>query len=75
MSNGDNSKIKILVGKPGLDGHSNGAEQIAVKARDSGMEVVYAGIRLTPSEIELVLFLRRLSVYSYTPDEQTLNQH
>ena len=42
---------KILVGKPGLDGHSNGAEQIAVKARDSGMDVVYAGIRLTPSEI------------------------
>jgi (2R)-ethylmalonyl-CoA mutase len=42
---------KILVGKPGLDGHSNGAEQIAVKARDSGMEVVYAGIRLTPAEI------------------------
>jgi len=42
---------KILVGKPGLDGHSNGAEQIAVKARDSGMEVVYDGIRLTPEEI------------------------
>ena len=43
--------LKILVGKPGLDGHSNGAEQIAVKARDVGMEVVYDGIRLTPSEI------------------------
>ncbi len=43
--------LKILVGKPGLDGHSNGAEQIAVKARDVGMEVVYEGIRLTPSEI------------------------
>jgi (2R)-ethylmalonyl-CoA mutase len=43
--------IKILVGKPGLDGHSNGAEQIAVKARDVGMEVVYDGIRLTPEEI------------------------
>jgi (2R)-ethylmalonyl-CoA mutase len=43
--------IKILVGKPGLDGHSNGAEQIAVKARDVGMEVVYEGIRLTPEEI------------------------
>ncbi|MCC6641195.1 MAG: protein meaA [Deltaproteobacteria bacterium] len=43
--------IKILVGKPGLDGHSNGAEQIAVKARDVGMEVVYEGIRLTPAEI------------------------
>jgi (2R)-ethylmalonyl-CoA mutase len=44
-------RIKVLVGKPGLDGHSNGAEQIAVKARDSGMEVVYEGIRLTPAEI------------------------
>ena len=43
--------LKILVGKPGLDGHSNGAEQIAVKARDVGMEVVYDGIRLAPSEI------------------------
>jgi (2R)-ethylmalonyl-CoA mutase len=43
--------LKILVGKPGLDGHSNGAEQIAVKARDVGMEVVYDGIRLTPDEI------------------------
>ena len=43
--------IKLLVGKPGLDGHSNGAEQIAVKARDAGMEVVYEGIRLTPQEI------------------------
>jgi (2R)-ethylmalonyl-CoA mutase len=42
---------KILVGKPGLDGHSNGAEQIAVRARDSGMDVVYEGIRLTPAEI------------------------
>jgi (2R)-ethylmalonyl-CoA mutase len=42
---------KILVGKPGLDGHSNGAEQIAVRARDVGMEVVYEGIRLTPAEI------------------------
>jgi (2R)-ethylmalonyl-CoA mutase len=44
-------RIKMLVGKPGLDGHSNGAEQIAVRARDSGMEVVYEGIRLTPAEI------------------------
>jgi (2R)-ethylmalonyl-CoA mutase len=44
-------RIKILVGKPGLDGHSNGAEQIAVRARDVGMEVVYAGIRLTPEQI------------------------
>ncbi len=42
---------KLLVGKPGLDGHSNGAEQIAVRARDVGMEVVYDGIRLTPEEI------------------------
>ena len=44
-------RIKILVGKPGLDGHSNGAEQIAVRARDVGMEVVYDGIRLTPAQI------------------------
>jgi (2R)-ethylmalonyl-CoA mutase len=43
--------LKVLIGKPGLDGHSNGAEQIAVKARDVGMEVVYEGIRLTPAEI------------------------
>ncbi len=42
---------KMLVGKPGLDGHSNGAEQIAVRARDVGIEVVYEGIRLTPDEI------------------------
>lgn len=44
-------RLKLLVGKPGLDGHSNGAEQIAVRARDAGMEVVYEGIRLTPDEI------------------------
>ncbi|HEV2784999.1 MAG TPA: protein meaA [Solirubrobacteraceae bacterium] len=44
-------RIKMLVGKPGLDGHSNGAEQLAVRARDAGMEVVYEGIRLTPSQI------------------------
>jgi (2R)-ethylmalonyl-CoA mutase len=44
-------RVKFLVGKPGLDGHSNGAEQIAVRARDCGMEVVYEGIRLTPAEI------------------------
>jgi (2R)-ethylmalonyl-CoA mutase len=44
-------RVKFLVGKPGLDGHSNGAEQIAVRARDAGMEVVYEGIRLTPAEI------------------------
>jgi ethylmalonyl-CoA mutase len=43
--------IRLLVGKPGLDGHSNGAEQIAVAARDAGMEVIYQGIRLTPAEI------------------------
>jgi (2R)-ethylmalonyl-CoA mutase len=43
--------VKILVGKPGLDGHSNGAEQIAVRARDAGMDVVYEGIRLTPAQI------------------------
>jgi (2R)-ethylmalonyl-CoA mutase len=43
--------LRILVGKPGLDGHSNGAEQIAVKARDVGFEVVYEGIRLTPEQI------------------------
>ena len=44
-------RIKLLVGKPGLDGHSNGAEQVAVHARDAGMEVVYEGIRLTPAQI------------------------
>ena len=43
--------MKFLVGKPGLDGHSNGAEQIAVRARDCGMDVVYEGIRLTPAQI------------------------
>ncbi len=44
-------RLRLLVGKPGLDGHSNGAEQIAVRARDAGFEVVYQGIRLTPAEI------------------------
>ena len=44
-------RIRILVGKPGLDGHSNGSEQIALRARDVGMEVVYQGIRLTPEQI------------------------
>ena len=44
-------RLKFLVGKPGLDGHSNGAEQIAVRATDAGMDVVYDGIRLTPGEI------------------------
>ena len=44
-------RLRLLVGKPGLDGHSNGAEQVAVRARDAGFEVVYQGIRLTPAEI------------------------
>ena len=44
-------KLKFVVGKPGLDGHSNGAEQIAARARDCGMEIAYEGIRLTPAEI------------------------
>ncbi|NVO17203.1 MAG: protein meaA [Rhodoplanes sp.] len=44
-------RIKFLVGKPGLDGHSNGAEQVAVRARDAGMDVVYEGIRFTPADI------------------------
>jgi (2R)-ethylmalonyl-CoA mutase len=44
-------RLRILVAKPGLDGHSNGAEQVAVAARDAGFEVVYQGIRLTPAEI------------------------
>jgi (2R)-ethylmalonyl-CoA mutase len=44
-------RLKMLVGKPGLDGHSNGAEQVAVRARDCGFEVVYQGIRLTPAQI------------------------
>jgi ethylmalonyl-CoA mutase len=44
-------RVRILVGKPGLDGHSNGAEQVAIRARDLGMEVIYEGIRLTPEQI------------------------
>ena len=44
-------RLRFLVGKPGLDGHSNGAEQIALRARDAGFEVVYQGIRLTPAQI------------------------
>ncbi|HEY7245727.1 MAG TPA: protein meaA [Xanthobacteraceae bacterium] len=44
-------RIKLVLGKPGLDGHSNGAEQIAVRARDAGMDIVYDGIRLTPEQI------------------------
>ena len=51
MSEALGRRLKILVGKPGLDGHSNGAEQIAVRARDAGMDVVYEGIRLTPAQI------------------------
>ncbi len=45
------TRLRLLVGKPGLDGHSNGAEQIAVRARDAGFEVIYQGIRLTPAQI------------------------
>ncbi|HEX7188356.1 MAG TPA: cobalamin-dependent protein, partial [Actinomycetes bacterium] len=45
------TRLRLLVGKPGLDGHSNGAEQIAVRARDAGFEVAYQGIRLTPGQI------------------------
>jgi (2R)-ethylmalonyl-CoA mutase len=44
-------RLRLLMGKPGLDGHSNGAEQVAVRARDAGFEVIYQGIRLTPAEI------------------------
>ncbi len=44
-------RLKFVVGKPGLDGHSNGAEQIAFRARDCGMDITYDGIRLTPEEI------------------------
>jgi len=51
VSDGLGRRIKILVGKPGLDGHSNGAEQVAVRARDAGFEVIYQGIRLTPAQI------------------------
>jgi ethylmalonyl-CoA mutase len=45
------TRLRLLVGKPGLDGHSNGAEQVAVRARDAGFEVIYQGIRLTPEQI------------------------
>jgi (2R)-ethylmalonyl-CoA mutase len=44
-------RLRLLLGKPGLDGHSNGVEQIAVRARDAGFEVIYSGIRLTPGQI------------------------
>ncbi len=48
---GEGGRLRLLIGKPGLDGHSNGAEQIAVRARDAGFEVIYSGIRLTPEQI------------------------
>ena len=51
MRNTPGGPVRILVAKPGLDGHSNGAEQVAVAARDAGMEVIYQGIRLTPEQI------------------------
>jgi (2R)-ethylmalonyl-CoA mutase len=51
VSNALGHRLKMLVGKPGLDGHSNGSEQVALRARDVGMEVVYQGIRLTPEQI------------------------
>jgi hypothetical protein len=44
-------KLRIVVGKPGRDGHSNGAEQVAIQARDLGMEVIHEGIRLTPAQV------------------------
>ncbi len=55
-------RVKFLVGKPGLDGHSNGAEQIAVRARDAGMEVIYEGIRLTPEAIVAAAAERQVDV-------------
>jgi (2R)-ethylmalonyl-CoA mutase len=55
-------RLKFLVGKPGLDGHSNGAEQIASRARDAGMEVVYEGIRLTPEAIAAAAAEKRVHV-------------
>jgi (2R)-ethylmalonyl-CoA mutase len=51
LAGGPGGRLRLLVGKPGLDGHSNGAEQVAVRARDVGFEVVYQGIRLTPEQI------------------------
>ena len=55
-------RLKLLVGKPGLDGHSNGAEQIAARARDAGMEVVYDGIRLTAEAIVAAAAEKRVHV-------------
>ena len=60
----------MLVGKPGLDGHSNGAEQIAVRARDIGLEVVYDGIRSTPEQL-VVAQLKKVFIllgYQSCPD-------
>ena len=51
LSGRPGGRLRLLVGKPGLDGHSNGAEQVAVRARDAGFEVIYQGIRLTPEQI------------------------
>jgi len=51
LSGNKGGRLRLLVGKPGLDGHSNGAEQVAVRARDAGFEVIYQGIRLTPQQI------------------------
>ncbi|GAA3824765.1 protein meaA [Nocardioides panacisoli] len=51
LSGNPGGRLRLLVGKPGLDGHSNGAEQVAVRARDAGFEVIYQGIRLTPEQI------------------------
>ncbi len=51
LSGRQGGRLRLLVGKPGLDGHSNGAEQVAVRARDAGFEVIYQGIRLTPEQI------------------------
>jgi (2R)-ethylmalonyl-CoA mutase len=51
LAGGAGGRLRVLIGKPGLDGHSNGAEQIAVRARDAGFEVIYQGIRLTPAQI------------------------
>ena len=51
LSGNSGGRLRLLVGKPGLDGHSNGAEQVAVRARDAGFEVIYQGIRLTPEQI------------------------
>ena len=63
-------RLSLLIAKPGLDGHSNGAEQIAVRARDAGMDVTYEGIRLTPEEIVAAVSpaSRMCSVFPFSPD-------